>query len=565
MRASILLFAALACCLAQETPSATPPIGREQHRSMIVSKFGIVAAPQFLASQAGVRILEAGGNAIDAAIAANAMTGLTQPYVNGIGGDLFAIYYEAKTGRVYGLNASGWTPKALTVEWLKAKGIEKIDPIGVHAITIPGAVAGWDALQKRFGTMPLAKLLAPAIWYAENGFPMPEWGARSWVNQRLMKQPGYADTYAPGGKKPEIGDTFKNPALAESLRQIATSGRDAYYKGKIGQTLVKFLQEQGGAHTAEDFANYQPEWVEPISTTYRGWKVYELPPNGQGIAALAMLNIMENFPISDYGHNSAAALHVMVEAKKLAYADMARYVGDPRFGPIPIQEMLSKDLAAKRAQLIDMKKASCKVLPSELSQALNSRGRETIYLSTVDKDGNIVSLIQSNYAGYGTGMVAPGTGFSLHNRGAGFDLKPNLPNTLMGNKRPLHTIIPALMQKDELTIGFGIMGGWNQSQAHAQFVANVVDFGMTLQRALEVPRFTKTTFEGCDVQMEDGIADAVRLELQKRGHVITPLHGYSSAMGNGEAVMHDAKRKVNFAGADPRTDSGAMPQNPPIP
>ncbi len=565
MRSSILFFAALACSLAQETPSATPPIGREQHRSMIVSKFGIVAAPQFLASQAGVRILEAGGNAIDAAIAANAMTGLTQPYVNGIGGDLFAIYYEAKTGKVYGLNASGWTPKALTVEWLKAKGVEKIDPIGVHAITVPGAVAGWDALQKRFATMPLAKLLAPAIWYAENGFPMPEWGARSWVNQRLMKQPGYADTYAPGGKKPEIGDTFKNPALAESLRQIATNGRDAYYKGKIGQTLVKFLQEQGGAHTAEDFANYQPEWVEPISTTYRGWKVYELPPNGQGIAALAMLNIMENFPISDYGHNSAAALHVMVEAKKLAYADMARYVGDPRFGPIPVNEMLSKDLAAKRAQLIDMKKASCKVLPSELSQALNARGRETIYLSTVDKDGNIVSLIQSNYAGYGTGMVAPGTGFSLHNRGAGFDLKPNLPNTLMGNKRPLHTIIPALMQKDELTIGFGIMGGWNQSQAHAQFVANVVDFGMTLQRAMEVPRFTKSTFEGCDVQMEDGIADAVRLELQKRGHVITPLHGYSSAMGNGEAVMHDAKRKVNFAGADPRTDSGAMPQNPPIP
>ncbi len=565
MRSSILFFAALACSLAQETPSATPPIGREQHRSMIVSKFGIVAAPQFLASQAGVRILEAGGNAIDAAIAANAMTGLTQPYVNGIGGDLFAIYYEAKTGKVYGLNASGWTPKALTVEWLKAKGVEKIDPIGVHAITVPGAVAGWDALQKRFATMPLAKLLAPAIWYAENGFPMPEWGARSWVNQRLMKQPGYADTYAPGGKKPEIGDTFKNPALAESLRQIATNGRDAYYKGKIGQTLVKFLQEQGGAHTAEDFANYQPEWVEPISTTYRGWKVYELPPNGQGIAALAMLNIMENFPISDYGHNSAAALHVMVEAKKLAYADMARYVGDPRFGPIPVNEMLSKDLAAKRAQLIDMKKASCKVLPSELSQALNARGRETIYLSTVDKDGNIVSLIQSNYAGYGTGMLAPGTGFSLHNRGADFDLKPNLPNTLMGNKRPLHTIIPALMQKDELTIGFGIMGGWNQSQAHAQFVANVVDFGMTLQRAMEVPRFTKSTFEGCDVQMEDGIADAVRLELQKRGHVITPLHGYSSAMGNGEAVMHDAKRKVNFAGADPRTDSGAMPQNPPIP
>jgi gamma-glutamyltranspeptidase/glutathione hydrolase len=532
---------------------------------MIVSKYGIVAAPQFLASQAGARILEAGGNAIDAAIAANALVGLTQPYVNGIGGDLFAIYYEAKTGKVYGLNASGWTPKALTVEYLKSKGIEKIDPISVHTITVPGAVAGWEALRKRFGTMPFSKTLAPAIFYAENGFAMPEWGARSWVNNRLIKQPGYAETYAPGGAKPNVGDTFKNPALAESLRQIASQDRDTYYKGKLAANLVKFLQSQGGTHTLEDFAEYEPEWVEPISTTYRGWKIFELPPNGQGIAALSMLNIMEHFPISDYGHNSAAALHVMIEAKKLAYADMARYVGDPRFTQIPVTEMLSKDLAAKRASLIDMKKASCKVLPSEISQALNARGRETIYLSTVDKDGNIVSLIQSNYAGYGTGMVAPGAGFSFHNRGAGFDLKPNLPNTLMGRKRPLHTIIPAFMQKDDVAIGFGIMGGWNQSQAHAQFVANIVDFGMNVQRAMEVPRFTKGTFEGCDVQMETGIPDSVRLELQKRGHVITPMQGYSSAMGNGEAVMHDSKRKVNFAGADPRTDSAAMPQNPPIP
>lgn len=532
---------------------------------MIVSKYGIVAAPQFLASQAGARILEAGGNAIDAAIAANAMTGLTQPYVNGIGGDLFAIYYEAKTGKVYGLNASGWTPKALTVDYLKSKGIEKLDAISVHTITVPGAVAGWDALRQRFGTMPFSKLLSPAIFYAENGFPMPEWGARSWVSQRLMKQPGYAETYNPGGVKPTVGDTFRNPALAESLRQIAAKGKEAYYKGKIAETLVEFLQKQGGTHTREDFAEYQPEWVDPISTSYRGWQIYELPPNGQGIAALAMLNIMENFPIADYGHNSAAALHVMIEAKKLAYADMARYVGDPRFGPIPVNEMLSKDLGAKRAQQIDMKKAACKVLPSEISQSLNARGKETIYLSTVDKDGNIVSLIQSNYAGYGTGMVAPGTGFSLHNRGAGFDLKPDMPNTLMGRKRPLHTIIPAFMKKDDITIGFGIMGGWNQSQAHAQFVANIVDYGMNVQRAMEVPRFTKSTFEGCDVQMENGIPEAVRLEMQRRGHVVTTLTGYSASMGNGEAVQHDARRKVNFAGADPRTDSAALPQNPPIP
>jgi gamma-glutamyltranspeptidase / glutathione hydrolase len=551
------------------TAAATPPpAGREQHRSMIVSKFGIVAAPQFLASQAGARILEQGGNAIDAAIAANAMTGLTQPYVNGIGGDLFAIYYEAKTGKVYGLNSSGWTPKALSVEYLKSKGLakdDKIEATGVHAITVPGAVAGWEALRQRFGTMPFSKTLAPAIYYAENGFPMPEWGARSWVNQRLMKQPGYAETYVPGGVRPTVGDTFKNPALGESLRQIVKGGKNAYYKGNMTANMVKFLQAQGGAHTLEDFAEFEPEWVEPISTTYRGWKVYELPPNGQGIAALAMLNIMETYPLADYGHNSAAALHVMLEAKKLAYADMARYVGDPRFSAVPVAQMLSKDLAARRAHEINMQKAACKVLPSEISQALDARGRETIYLSTVDKDGNIVSLIQSNYAGYGTGMVAPGMGFSFHNRGAGFDLKPNMPNSLLGRKRPLHTIIPAFMQKDDVAIGFGIMGGWNQPQAHAQFISNIVDHGMSIQRAMEVPRFTKSTFEGCDVQIEDGIPESVRLELQRRGHILTPLHGYSSAMGNGEAVMHDAKRKVNFAGADPRTDSAAMPQNPPIP
>ncbi|WP_031501016.1 gamma-glutamyltransferase [Bryobacter aggregatus] len=562
----LALALAFSILSAQETPlPATPVSARDQARSMIVSKYGIVAAPQYLASQAGAKILEAGGNAVDAAIAANAMTGLTQPYVNGIGGDLFAIYYEAKSGKLYGLNSSGWTPKALTTEYLKSKGIDKIDPIGVHAITVPGAVAGWDALRKRFGTMPFSRLLAPAIYYAENGFSMPEWGAKSWISDKLLKQPGYTATYQPGGVTPELGDTFKNPSLGESFRQIAAKGRDAYYKGSMTENMVKFLQAQGGTHTKEDFAEYEPEWVDPISTTYRGWKIYELPPNGQGVAALSMLNIMESFPIGDYGPNSTAALHVMIEAKKLAYADMAHYVGDPRFTAVPVAAMLSKELAAKRAQQIQMDKASCKVLPSEISQSLNAKGRETIYLSVVDKDGNIVSLIQSNYAGYGTGMVAPGAGFSFHNRGAGFELSPDKPNTLMGRKRPLHTIIPAFMQKDDITIGFGIMGGWNQSQAHAQFVANIVDFKMNVQMALESARFTKLTFEGCDVQMETRIPESVRLDLQKRGHLITPLPGFSSTVGNGEAVLHDKKRGVNFAGADPRTDSAAVAQLPAIP
>jgi gamma-glutamyltranspeptidase / glutathione hydrolase len=540
-------------------PFASSP---EQGRSMIVSNGGIVATPQFLASQAGARILEAGGNAVDAAIAANAVVGLTMPYVNGMGGDLFAIVYEAKTGKVYGLNSSGWTPKGLTIEYLKAHNIDKLDQRGVHTITVPGCVAGWDALRARFGTMPFDKLLAPAIYYADNGFPLPERGARYWIGKAFLEQPGYKETYMPGGIAPKLGDEFKNPALASSLRTVATKGRDGYYNGTLTETMVSFLRSQGGTHTVEDFATFQPEWVEPISTTYRGWTVYELPPNGQGIAALAMLNIMENFPLADYGQNSAAALHVMIEAKKLAYADMVHYVGDPKFGPVPVNEMLSKDLAAQRAKLIEMNKAACHVVPSDLAQKLTSRGSETIYMSTIDKDGNIVSLIQSNYGGYGTGMVAPGVGFSFHNRGAGFELTPGLPNSLAGHKRPLHTIIPAFMSKGDIHIGFGIMGGWNQSQAHAQFVANVVDFGLNIQAAMEGARFTKQTFEGCDVEMEPRVSPAVREELTRRGHVITLLEPFSYTVGQGEAVERDSKRKVNFAGSDPRCDGAAMPQNP---
>jgi gamma-glutamyltranspeptidase/glutathione hydrolase len=532
---------------------------------MIVTQYGIVATSQVLASQAGAKMLESGGNAIDAAIAANAVLGLTQPYVNGMGGDLFAIYYEAKTGKLYGLNSSGWTPKALTIDYLKNQGITKIDRTGVHTITVPGCVAGWDALRKRFGTKSFPDLLASAIFYAENGFPLPEIGARSWISQALLKQPGYTETYMPGGKRPQLGDVFKNPALGESLRQVAAKGRDGYYKGKMAENLVTFLRAHGGAHTLEDFAEFEPEWVEPITTTYRGWDIFELPPNGQGVAALSMLNIMENFPLKDYGHNSAAALHVMVEAKKLAYADMARYVGDPRFGPVPVKEMLSKDLAKQRAALISMDKASCKVLPSEIRQEVDAHGHETIYMSAIDKEGNIVSLIQSNYSGYGTGFVAPGAGFSFHNRGAGFDLQPGRPNSLAGRKRPLHTIIPAFMRKGDITIGFGIMGGWNQSQAHAQFVANVVDFGMNVQMALESARFTKGTFDGCDVQMESRIPDSVRQELANRGHVIATVGAFSGAMGNGEAVMRDSKRGVNFGASDPRTDGAAIPQQPPVP
>ncbi len=570
MKSPLIALLVVAAVAAQDAPEVAPakavqsppPTPYDSARPLIVSQYGIVSASNYLASLAGAKILEQGGNAIDAAIAANAMTGLTQPFVNGIGGDLFAIIYEAKTGKVYGLNASGWTPKALNPEWLKAKGITKIEPIGIHAITVPGAVAGWEALRKRFGTKTLAEILAPAVLHAEQGFPVSVVTARSLVNQRLLKQPGFKETYLAAGEKPTPGDTFKNPALGESLRMLGNKGRDGYYTGKMAETLVAFLNKQGGAHTLADFAEYEPEWVEPISTTYRGWKVFELPPNGQGVAALSMLNIMERFPIADYGHNSAAAMHVMIEAKKLAYADMAKYVGDPRFAAVPVNEMLSKELAERRAGLIRMDKASCAVLPSEISQNLNAKGRETIYLSTIDKEGNIVSLIQSNYAGYGTGMVAPGTGFSLHNRGAGFDLAPGKPNSLEGRKRPLHTIIPAFMEKGDQKIGFGIMGGWNQSQAHAQFVANVVDFRMNVQQAIEAARFTKSTFEGCDVQIEGRVPEGTRQELTRRGHAISVVPNYSSGMGFGSAVQRDTKRNVNFSGTDPRVDGAAIPESP---
>jgi gamma-glutamyltranspeptidase/glutathione hydrolase len=531
---------------------------REQARSMVVTKYGIVAASQFLASQAGVKILEAGGNAIDAAIAANAVLGVTQPYANGIGGDLFAIVYEADTQKLYGLNSSGWTPKTIT-----AAGIQKIDRIGPHAVTIPGCVAGWDALRTRFGTKPFSELLAAAIFYAQTGFPLAEMASLLWVSQSLLESPGYRQTYAAWPRPPQPGDEFRNPALAESLRQIATHGRDAFYNGQIAENLVTFLRAQGGAHSLDDFAEFEPEWVQPISTTYRGWEIFELPPNGQGVAALSMLNVMENFPLREYGHNSAEALHVMIEAKKLAYADMARYIGDPRFGPVPVNEMLSKDLARERARSIHRERAAGHVLPSEIRSELAAHGQETIYMSAIDRNGNIASLIQSNYEGYGTGMVAPGAGFSLHNRGAGFDLEPGKPNSLAGRKRPLHTIIPAFMRKGEITIGFGIMGGWNQSQAHAQFVANLVDFGMNPQLALESARFTKATFDGCDVQMESRIPDPVRRDLAGRGHEIETVGPFAVVMGNGEAVMRDAARAVNFGASDPRTDGAAIPEQPP--
>src|SRR3984885_15721329 len=486
---------------------------RTNARSMVISPYGIVASSQVQASQAGAEILSHGGSAGDAAIATNAVLGVLEPDMNGMGGDLFAIYWDAKTGKLYGLNASGWAPKGLTIDYLKSKNVTEMPGAGIDTVTVPGAVEGWNKLHERFGRMAWKDLFTPAIFYGESGFAVQELIGMDWgvaARAKLKVDPETRRVFlvrhgSVNDEAPQMGEVFRNPDVAKALRLLAEGGPRVFYGGGIAKAILATSRATGGTMTADDLETFSAEWVEPISTTYRGWKVYELPPNGQGIAALSMLNIMEQFPMAQYGHSSTDALHVMIEAKKLAYADMYRYVGDPRFTPVPIKEMVSKELAEQRAKLIQMGKASCQTIPSNIAQMLNAHGKTTIYLSTIDKDGNIVSLIQSNFAGYGTGMVAPGLGFSFHNRGAGFQLTPGLPNSLAGRKRPLHTIIPAFMEKGDVNIGFGIMGGWNQAQAHAQFVANIVDYGMNVQAALEQPRFTKDTFEGCDVQMENTI------------------------------------------------------------
>jgi gamma-glutamyltranspeptidase/glutathione hydrolase len=537
--------------------------GRWQARSMVETKFGIVATSQTLASAAGAHILEIGGNAIDAAIAANAVLGVVEPMSDGIGGDLFAIVYEAKTGRSYGLNASGWAPTGLTIEVLDRQHLDKMPQQGIYSVTVPGAVAGWDMLRTRFGTMPLDRILTPAIYYAENGFPVTEIIAGQWqgATKKLSATKGAKDTYLPDGRAPKVGEIFRNRDLAGSLRLIAAHGRDGFYKGPTAQALIREAREDGVEWTSADLTDFHPEWVDPISTTYRGWTVTELPPNGQGIAALSMLNIMEQFPLAEYGHNSVRALHVMIEAKKLAYADLLKYVGDPQYSKVPVAGLLSKDAAAARARLINTAHATCSVTPAQLAWVAQLPAADTIYMSAIDREGNMVSLIQSNFGGFGSGVVAPGTGFALQNRGGLFSLERGHPNVLAPRKRPLHTIIPAFMQKGDTSIAFGIMGGWNQSQAHAQFVSNVADFGMNIQGALEAARFTKGTFDGCDLNMETRVSPAVIKELESMGHVIKGVGQYSGRMGGGQAVMSVAGG-VHFGASDPRKDGAAVPENP---
>jgi len=534
---------------------------RSQTRSMVISRNGIVAAESPLAAQAGVRILEQGGNAVDAAIATNAMMGVVEPMMNGIGGDLFAIVYDAKANRLYGLNASGWAPKGLTIEYLQKQGIRSMPQQGVNSITVPGAVDGWQKLADKFGRKKLAEDLVAAIRTAQDGFPVPAWDAAYWaesVNYLRMDEAA-TQAYLPGDHPPKVGEVFRNPDLAWSLEQIAQRGRDAFYKGEIAKKILEAMKRHGGPMVEADLAEFSSEFVEPISTTYRDWTVYELPPNVQGLAALEMLNIMEAFPLGqkDWGFASTNALHAMIEAKKLAYADLLKYMGDPRKQKLPVATLLSKQWASSRAKLIDPDHANCEVAAGEIPA-----GNDTTYLTVVDREGNMASLIQSNYESFGSGMVAAGTGFALQDRGGLFSLDAASPNALAGRKRPLHTIIPAFAQKGDTRVAFGIMGGWNQSQAHAQFIANLADFKMNIQAALEAPRFSKHTFGGCDVMMENRFPQKVRDELAAKGHQIEVKGMFSSAVGGGQAVMRDFAIGINYGASDPRKDGEAVAELP---
>ncbi len=535
---------------------------RSYGRSMVINDRGIVAASHTLASQAGAQILAKGGSAIDAAIAANAVLGVTEPMMNGVGGDLFLIYWDAKTGKLYGLNSSGWAPRGLSIEYLKQKGIFQMPQAGIDSVTVPGAVEGWSKAHARFGKLRWKDLFTPAIYYAEHGYPVPELIHDFWEGEeQVLKQTPEAERiYLPGGRPPEIGEMFSNPDLGKTLRLIADGGRDVFYRGEIAQSIIATSTELGGTMKPDDLADFSAEWVEPISITYHGWKVYELPPNGQGMAALELLNIMSTLPPDKGGPLAPMELHNRIEAMKLAYSDLYRYNADPRFAKVPVKGLLAAAYAKQRASLIDPAKANC--TPASGSPARS----DTTYLAAVDKDGNIASLIQSNYDAFGSGVAVKGRGFVLQDRGGLFVLDPSHPNALAPRKRPFHTIIPAFMEQGDTHIGFGIMGGANQPLAHAQFVSNFVDYGMNIQAALSEPRFTVRPTEqgiGCDIIIESRVPAETLTELEQKGHKFKVRKEYSTAMGRGQAVLHNSKSNVNFAASDPRADGSAEPE--PVP
>jgi gamma-glutamyltranspeptidase/glutathione hydrolase len=511
---------------ATDAERLTPKAGRAG-RSVVIAPHGMVATSHPLAAQVGLDVLKAGGNAVDAAIAADAALGLMEPMSCGVGGDLYAIVWDAKTKKLYGLNASGRSPYAATRDYFAKKNLREIPETGPLSWSVPGCVDGWDALRKRFGTMSFDKLLDPSIRYAEDGFPVSEVIAGSWKGseRKLEKYPDAARTYLPDGRAPRTGEVFKNPNLAKTYRAIAKDGRDAFYKGRIAKEIVAFSEKNGGLFALKDFEDDEPTWVEPVSTTYRGYEVWEIPPPGQGIAVLQMLNILEGYDLKKMGPESPDYWHLFVEAKKLAYADRARFYADPAFAKVPTADLISKSYADGRRKLIDPQKALTKVPHGDpkLGQG------DTVYLCVVDKDRNCVSLIQSNYTGFGSGLVPGDLGFALQNRGTLFALDKDHPNALEPHKRPFHTIIPSLVTKDgKPWFVFGVMGGDMQPQGQVEVLTNLIDFGMNVQEAGEAPRVEHTGSAtptgrpeakgGGKVNAEEGIPDKVVEELENRGH-----------------------------------------------
>ncbi len=527
-------------------------------RSEVIATNGMAATSHPLATQTAIDVLKNGGNAIDAAIAANAVLGLVEPTGCGIGGDLFAIIWSAKDKKLYGLNASGPAPQTISIETLKEKGLDMIPPYGPLPVTVPGAVAGWSALHKRFGKKDFSTLFDNAIDYANNGFPVSEVVAYylDISSSRFKDYPNFSDVWMPNNKSLQKGDIFKNRDLANTYLSIAESYGSSFYSGTLAKSMTEFIQEQGGYLTINDMKSFQPQWVEPVSTNYRGYDVWELPPNGQGIAALQILNILEQYDLRSMGHNSAELIHIFTEAKKLAYEDRAKYYADPNFNSIPVNELISKTYAKQRNKLINPTQAAKSYLAGKLEDG------DTIYLTVADNEGNMVSLIQSNYRGMGSGMVPPQLGFMLQDRGEMFSLDPNHANALVGGKRPFHTIIPAFITKDDKPfISFGLMGGGMQPQGHAQIVINLIDFDMNLQEAGDAARFRhygsseptgEQMLDGGYLSLETGINDDVRQVLVKLGHQLKDEPG---GYGGYQAIKIDGS--VYYGASESRKDGHA--------
>lgn len=529
-------------------------------RSEVIATQGMAATSHPLATQVALDILKAGGNAVDAAIGANAAIGLMEPTGNGIGGDLFAIVWDAESKRLYGLNGSGRSPASLTLEHFQRLGLESIPPFGPLPVSVPGTVDAWFMLHDRFGDMPMPQVLEPTIAYAREGHPVTETIAYYWARSvpRLSKYPGFAEQFTNDGKAPAKGEVWKNPNLANTLQRIAEEGRDAFYKGEMARTMADYMAENGGFLSYEDLANHQGEWVEPRSTNYRGYDVWELPPNGQGIAALQILNILEGYDMASYGFGSPEHIHLFVEAKKLAFEDRARYYADMAFADVPVQQLISKPYAEQRRALINPTKAATRYDAGKLIHG------DTIYLTVADRHGNMVSLIQSNYRGMGSGMTPPGLGFIFQDRGELFSLEPGHPNVYAPGKRPFHTIIPAFITKDgEPWMSFGLMGGGMQPQGHAQIVMNLIDFGMGIQEAGDAPRIhhggsSEPTGEimtdGGEVNLESGFSYETIRELMRRGHKIAYANG---PYGGYQAIFRDPDTGVYYGASESRKDGQA--------